>query len=119
MMAGSDDAGARADAKFNKKQAQERDGAKARLAYEAEGEALRARTEKLRALRLAKEAAEEAAGVKSAPAKGATKGTAKKASGKGSGGKPAAGKKKSTKSTAKSAKLSDWLDGEGKDGRRG
>lgn len=114
MASGSDDAGARADAKFNKKQAQERDGAKARLAYEQEGEALRARTEKLRALRLAKEAAEEAAGVKAAPAKG----VAKKAS-KSAAGKPPAAKKKTAKSKDKAAKLSEWLDGEGKDGRRG
>jgi hypothetical protein len=43
-----------------KKEQRGREGAKAMLAYEAEGRAVRERTARLRALRLAKEAAENA-----------------------------------------------------------
>lgn len=72
------------------------DGKKAMLDYEAEAAALRAKTEKLRALRLAREAS-----MPPAPAK-----TKKSAT------------KKSTKaSKAKPRPLSDWLDERRKDGR--
>jgi hypothetical protein len=53
----------RADASF-KKEERARDGAKAMMEYEADGRAVRAKTERLRALRLAKEAAEQSALVK-------------------------------------------------------
>jgi len=79
-----------------RKAQQAEDGKKAMLDYEAEAVALRARTEKLRALRLARDAAAPAA-----PAK--TKSTAKKSS-------------KGTK--AKPRPLSEWLDEQRKDGRR-
>jgi hypothetical protein len=71
------------------------DGKKAMSEYEAEGAAVRAKTERLRALRLARDAAEQAAPPKKAAAK-------KKAS------KPAKGK---------SAKLAEWLKDQQKDGR--
>lgn len=66
------------------------DGKKAMAEYEAEGAAMRAKTEKLRALRLAKEAADAANAPKAK-----------------TGTKKAAGKK--TKSKAAAAPLSDWL----------
>jgi hypothetical protein len=50
-----------ADSKFKRKEQQLRDGAKATAEYEAAGHAMRAKTEKLRALRLAKEAADKKA----------------------------------------------------------
>jgi hypothetical protein len=77
-----------ANAEFKKIQRAE-DGKKAMTEYESEGAAIRAKTERLRALRLARDAAEQnappkpAAAVKKAPAK------------KGKG---------------KSAPLSKWLD---------
>ncbi|MGI8525675.1 MAG: transcriptional regulator [Pseudolabrys sp.] len=61
----------RANAKF-KKETQAREGAQAMLEYEAAGKAMRAKTERLKALRLAKEAAEaaaDAAAPKAVPAK--------------------------------------------------
>ena len=79
-----------------RKMQQAEDGKKAMLDYEAQAAALRAKTEKLRALRLARDAA--------APP-------------------PPAKTKTSTKKPAKAAKakprpLSDWLDEQRKDGRR-
>jgi hypothetical protein len=76
---------------------QAEDGKKAMLDYEAQAAALRANTEKLRALRLARDAAMPAA--------------------------PAKTKKSATKKAAKAEKakprpLSDWLDEQRKDGRR-
>ena len=70
------------------------DGKKAMAEYEANAVAVRAKTEKLRALRLAREAAELAAAP--APTKKATKTKKKK--------EPA-------------GKLSDWLDDQAKSGR--
>jgi hypothetical protein len=72
------------------------DGKKAMSEYEAEGAAVRAKTERLRALRLARDAAAEQA----APPK--------KAAAKKKAGKPAKGK---------SAKLAEWLKDQQKDGR--
>jgi len=78
---------------------QAEDGKKAMLDYEAEAAAVRAKTEKLRALRLAREAA-----MPPTPAKTKTK---------------SAATKKASKSTkAKSRPLADWLDDQKKDGRR-
>lgn len=73
------------------------DGRKAMLDYEAEAVATRAKTEKLRALRLARDAAEPPvpAKKKTSPAK-----------------KPAKAAK------AKPRPLSEWLDEQRKDGRR-
>jgi hypothetical protein len=48
----------------NSKEDRERDAVKARAQYQAEGQAIRDRTAQLRSLRLAKEAAELASGVK-------------------------------------------------------
>ena len=66
-----------ADAKFKRKEQQARDGVKAMAEYTAAGDAMRVKTEKLRALRLAKEAedAKAAAEAKPAPAKAGKKKT--------------------------------------------
>src|SRR5262245_5149597 len=83
-----------------RKAQQAEDGKKALLDYEAEAAAVRAKTEKLRALRLARDAA-----MPPAPTKA-----------KSSGAKKAA---KSTKAAKeKSRPLSEWLDDQRKDGRR-
>ena len=82
---------------------QAEDGKKAMAEYEASAAATRAKTEKLKALRLAKEAAEEAA--PKPPAK--TKAKAKP------GAKSGAKKKKA----APEGKLSDWLEDQGNSGR--
>jgi hypothetical protein len=98
-----------ADAQFAKAQRAE-DGRKAMSEYESEAAATRAKTERLRALRLARDAAgiPPPAKPKAAAKKAATgvkkAGTAKKA--------PA--KKKSKKETST---LSEWMDNERKDGR--
>ena len=68
----------RAQAAFHKKEMQQRDGAKAMADYKAAGDAVRLRTEKLRALRLAKEAADRQA-AEAAPPKPAPKAKAGKA----------------------------------------
>jgi hypothetical protein len=78
---------------------QAEDGKKAMAEYEASAAATRAKTEKLRALRLAKEAAELAA--PKPPAKTKAK----------SAGKTAKKKK------APDGKLSDWLDDQADSGR--
>lgn len=67
----------RAQAAFHKKEAQAREGASAMAEYRAAGQAARAKTERLRALRLAKEAADREAAA-AAPPKPAPKGKAKK-----------------------------------------
>ncbi len=90
-----------AQAKFEKKQIAAREGEKAMAHYDAQGRAARVNMEKLKALRLAKEAADAA----TAPAE-----------------KPKAKKKKAVKTKAANAKaapkLSEWLAGESKGGRR-
>ena len=86
-----------AQAQFKKAQRAE-DGKKAMSEYEAEGLATRAKTAKLKALRLARDAAEQAAAAAAPPAK------KKKA--------PAKAKK------AAPAALSKWLDDEDKGGRK-
>jgi hypothetical protein len=58
----SKEAQARAEAAFNKKEQQAREGSKAAAEYAAQGQALRERTARLRTLRLAKEAADRKAG---------------------------------------------------------
>ena len=83
---------------------QAEDGKKAMAEYEASAAATRAKTEKLRALRLAKEAAELAA--PKPPAKTKAKAGAK------AGGKSAKAKKK-----VPDGKLSDWLDDQADSGR--
>ena len=87
----------KASAELRKMQ-QAEDGKKAMLDYEAEAAALRAKTEKLRALRLAREAAAPPVPAKKAPVKKASKGA------------------KAPK--AKSRPLSEWLDDQKKDGMR-
>jgi hypothetical protein len=92
-----------ADAKNDKASAELRkaqqaeDGRKAMQDYEAEAAAVRAKTEKLRALRLAREAAAPPAPVRTSPAK--------------------SGRKTSKAAKAKPRPLSDWLDDQRKDGR--
>jgi hypothetical protein len=80
----------RANAEFKKTQ-RDHDAKKATAEYDAEGAATRAKTERLRALRLARDAALP---------------------------QPAPAAKKAKPGKAKAASLSDWMDGESKDGRR-
>jgi hypothetical protein len=68
----------RAQAAFHKKEAQAREGATATAEYKAAAQAERSKTERLRALRLAKEAVDEeaaaaAAAIKPPKAKGKKK----------------------------------------------
>jgi hypothetical protein len=63
----------RAQAAFHKKAAQAREGATATAEYKAAGQAMRAKTERLRALRLAKEAADREAAAQEAAAAGKKK----------------------------------------------
>ena len=58
MTTRTDEARARAEANF-KKEERAKDGAKAMMEYQANSRLVREKTEKLRALRLAKEAAEK------------------------------------------------------------
>ena len=76
---------------------QAEDGKKAMAEYEASAAATRAKTEKLRALRLARDAAEQSAEPVAKPAK-----------------KKAAAKKKAK---APAGKLSDWIDDQANSGR--
>jgi hypothetical protein len=78
---------------------QAEDGKKAMAEYEASAAATRAKTEKLRALRLAREAAEAAA--PKPPAKTKAK----------------AGGKSKAKKKAPDGKLSDWLEDQAESGR--
>ena len=57
----------RAQAAFHKKEAQAREGASAMAEYKAAANAERAKTERLKALRLAKEAADREAAAKAPP----------------------------------------------------
>ena len=59
MTTKSDDARARAEANF-KKEARAKEGAKAMMEYQANSRTVREKTERLKALRLAKEAADKA-----------------------------------------------------------
>ena len=59
----------RAQAAFHKKEIQAREGASAMAEYKAAGNAERAKTERLRALRIAKEAADREAAAAAAGAK--------------------------------------------------
>ena len=88
---------------------QAEDGKKAMAEYEANAAATRAKTEKLRALRLAKEAAEEAA--PKPPAKTKAK------SGTNKAGINKSGTKTAKKKKAPAGKLSDWLEGQTDGGR--
>jgi hypothetical protein len=56
---GSTEARARAEASFRKEE-RAKEGAKAMMEYQAQGRMVREKTERLRALRLAKEAADKA-----------------------------------------------------------
>ena len=86
---------------------QAEDGKKAMAEYEASAAATRVKTEKLRALRLAKEAAEAAAPKPPAKTK-AKSGTSK----------PGTSKSGTTKKKkAPAGKLSDWLEGQTNGGR--
>jgi hypothetical protein len=68
MRSSSEDTRARAEATFKKKERQAIEGAKAMAEYEAQMMAVRERTVRLRALRLAKEAEEAARGKDASPA---------------------------------------------------
>jgi hypothetical protein len=88
------------DASVQLKKAQKaEDGRKAMSEYEAEGVAMRAKTARLRALRLARDAAEAQAEA-AAPAK-----------------KPAKAKRAAKAAAKPGAKLSEWLSDREKDGR--
>jgi hypothetical protein len=63
-----------AEAKFKRRQDQARDGVKATAEYEAAAVAMREKTARLRALRLAKEAADEKAAEEKKDATGGKKG---------------------------------------------
>jgi hypothetical protein len=78
----------------------EQDGKKAMAEYEANAEAVRVKTEKLRALRLARDAAMPPAAPKAVKAKSSG---SKSAGGKASGGKSAKAKKEDP------GKLADWI----------
>ena len=99
---------------------QAEDGKKAMAEYEAGAAATRAKTEKLRALRLAKEAADEAA--PKPPAKTKAKSKAKPGApsdakpGAKSGAKPGA-KSSKTKKSATDGKLAEWLEDQSNSGR--
>ena len=68
----------RAQAAFHKKEIQAREGATAMAEYQAAGNAERAKTERLRALRLAKEAADREAAANAPPPAPKPKAAAKK-----------------------------------------
>jgi hypothetical protein len=68
----------RAQAAFHKKEIQAREGATAMAEYQAAGNAERAKTERLRALRLAKEAADREAAANAPPPTSKPKAAAKK-----------------------------------------
>jgi hypothetical protein len=68
----------RAQAAFHKKEIQARDGATARALYQAAVNAERPKTERLRALRLAKEAADREAAANAPPPSPKPKAAAKK-----------------------------------------
>ena len=68
----------RAQAAFHKTQIQAREGATAMAEYQAAGNAERAKTERLRALRLAKEAADREAAANAPPPSPKPKAAAKK-----------------------------------------
>lgn len=98
------------------------DGKKAMAEYEAQAIALRAKTERLRALRLAHEAAQQAAeGAPAGAGAGLTAATAKRNA--GGGAKPrfsnkSAAKTRAGKSKESAGTLSDWLDAQEASGRR-
>ena len=87
--------GDKASAEARKLQ-QAEDGKKAMLDYEAEAAAMRAKTEKLRALRLARDAAMPPAAPKT---------------------RSTAGKKTAKAAKPKARPLAEWLDDQRKDGR--
>ena len=84
----------------NSKETRDREAAQAKALYEADAQAVRDKTVRLKALRLAKEAAELATGI-------AKKSVAPK------------GKKKPSDPKAKAQPLSEWLKGQQGAGRRG
>jgi hypothetical protein len=84
----------------NSKETRDREAAQAKALYEADAQAVRDKTARLKALRLAKEAAELATGV-----------TKKSVAPKG--------KKKPGDPKTKAQPLSDWLKGQQGAGRRG
>jgi hypothetical protein len=59
MSTSTDTARARAEAQFKKKEQQARDGEQARVEYDAQQQAIRENTARLRALRLARDAARQ------------------------------------------------------------
>ena len=92
---------------------QAEDGKKAMAEYEASAAATRAKTEKLRALRLAKEAAELAAPKPPAKTKAKPKAKSQAGAAKSEAGAAKATKKKK----APAGKLSDWIEGQTDSGR--
>jgi hypothetical protein len=95
-MSSSNEARDRANARFKKQQDRNHEGAKAKAAYEAEGQAMRDKTARLKALRLARDSSESPVAQEAA-----------------------APTKKPARKKGKSVPLSSWLKGERGDGRRG
>ncbi len=67
MADNSKEAKTRAEASFKKKEQQAKEGAEARMQYEAERHAVREKTARLKSLRLAKEAADKETEAQSKP----------------------------------------------------
>jgi hypothetical protein len=97
-----------AQRQFSKLQKAE-DGKKAMSEYEAEAAAIRAKTERLRALRLARDAA-----LAADPASAGAKPVRAKAGSKPSGAKKSSSKKQSGNNST----LADWLNAQEASGRR-
>jgi hypothetical protein len=106
----------RADGRRDKKQEAQKSGAKAMAEYEATAQATRDKTARLRALRLAKDAADREAGI---PAPSATKTVATKSTATKTAAKKATGKKTSAKKVAgDKPALSEWLQAQRDGGHR-
>jgi uncharacterized protein YjbJ (UPF0337 family) len=99
-LAGSKDSPKRIEARF-KREERAQDGAQAMLEYVAEGRAVREKTARLRAFRLAAEAAKKDAGVKAAAKQ--AKGSVKKAADKLRGGAKLKAEGKAARRSAKSS----------------
>jgi uncharacterized protein YjbJ (UPF0337 family) len=97
-LASSKDTPKRIEARF-KREERAQDGAQAMLEYVAEGRAVREKTARLRALRLAAEASKKDAGVKAAAKQ--AKGSVKKAADKVAGGAQLKAKGKAAKAVGK------------------
>jgi hypothetical protein len=106
------DASKKQEAQSHFKKAREGDAKKAMADYEAQAMAIREKTERLKALRLARDAAMGASAAQK-PAAAAGKSVGKAA---GAGSRSAGKKRSADKSSA--TRLADWLDQQDRSGRR-